>query len=243
MVQAVFQAMTYSTSLASPPRPSRRCRRGEPVTRRTAALVLGLVLAPGLLALGCGPQDDEPYDDGPEPTELRARVLVGTVEGTDLALGALLDGDTLAVYQCGGDTTFASHTRWFRGLVGAGDDPDGFELVVDDMTLVGIRTADGLEGELVEPDGTRRPFAVDPVDDDDQPGIYVATHDGLSTGVVVREQDGELVAQGASCTDERECFQVIILPPLDVTTEGIAVQVQTDDARLDTVVARTLEAP
>lgn len=200
---------------------------------------LGLVLLGALSAAACDDPDDDPYAEA----ELEARVLVGTVDDTDLVLGALLDGDVLSIYQCGGDETFATHTRWFRGLVGNGDDPDAFSLVYGDMTLRGQRTADGLHGELVLADGTEHAFAVDPVGDDDVPGVYVAEHDGLRTGVVVREVGGELTAQGASCTDRDECSQVIILPPLAVTDETLPVQVDADGMVLDVVVSRTLVAP
>ena len=211
-------------------------------SRRSAALALGLALV--MPTLACDAYEPEPQPE-PEPAALEARVLVGTVEGTDLVLGALLDGDTVAIYQCGGDTTFASHTRWFRGLVGFGDeaDPDEFELVEGDMTLVGLRTTDGLEGELVEPDGSRHPFVLDPVGDDDEPGVYVAVHDGLTTGIVVRRDGDSTVAQGASCDAQDECSQVIILPPLDLTTRSFPVQVEVDGSLVDVEVSRTLVAP
>ncbi|MCA9710494.1 MAG: hypothetical protein KDK70_31930, partial [Myxococcales bacterium] len=194
---------------------------------RSALAARARRLGPWALVLGLLPGcDPEPTD---ERIDLQARALVGTVDDTDLALGVLLDGDALAIYQCGGPQRFDSHTRWFRGVVGAGDDPNAFELVSDGFTLTGIRTADGLEGELVEPDGSRHPFAVDPVADDAQAGVYVAEQDGRTTGVVVRE-DGGLTAQGASCTTSApvRCDQVIILAPLAIQSDTIDVQVDVD---------------
>lgn len=198
-----------------------------------------LGLAPLLLALAC---DSAPAD---EPVDLEARTLVGTVEGTDLALGVLLDDDTIDIYQCGGDQTFDTHSLWFRGVIGAGEDPNAFEIEREGFTLVGLRTTEGLEGELVEPDGTRHPFHTDPIADEDVPGIYVAEHDERTTGVIVRQDGDTLVAQGSSCTSTapRRCDQVIILAPLTIEQGQINVQVAFDGREQDVVVARTLFTP
>ncbi|MEM9454499.1 MAG: hypothetical protein AAGF11_09995 [Myxococcota bacterium] len=204
---------------------------------RTKTWRLGL--APLLLALAC---DSAPAD---ERIELEARTLVGTVEGTDLALGVLLDDDTIDIYQCGGEQTFDTHSYWFRGVIGAGEDPNAFEIEREGFTVVGVRTAEGLEGELVEPDGTRHPFHTDPIADEDVPGVYVAEHDGRTTGVIVRQDGDTLVAQGSSCTSTqpRRCDQVIILAPLTVESGQIDVQVETDNEALSVAVARTLIVP
>ncbi len=196
-------------------------------------------MASALLVVAC---DSDPYQE--EPVELEARSLVGVVEGTDVALGALLDGDTLAVYQCGGDQTFETHTRWFRGTIGNDDGPNAFEVVSEDFTLVGTRTEDGLDGDLIEPDGTRHAFHVDPVADDSDAGVYVAEHEGRSAGVVVREEGGELIAQGASCSaSPRLCDQVIILAPLAVESDRLDVQLDIDGMRIDLEAQRTFVAP
>lgn len=195
-------------------------------------------LAPILFAVAC---DADPAE--PEPTELDARVAVGEVEGTDIVLGAMVDGDTVAIYQCGGDQTFATHTGWFRGRIGLDDDLDAFELTLGDLELVGTRDSEGLEGELVEADGTRHPFRVDGVADDDTTGVYLATEGDVSVGVVVRDEGGELVAQGASCEGLLPCEQVIILSPLTVTDGRIDVQVSTEAGLVDMQVTRSLTAP
>ena len=193
-------------------------------------------LAPLAMAMACAEPD--PYEG---PTELDARAAVGAVEGTDIVLGALIDGDSLNVYQCGGDQTFATHTGWFRGVIGNGDDLDAFELVLGDMQLRGSRDEDGLEGELVEADGSEHHFRVDAVADDDEAGVYVADVGDVHVGVVVRpDANGELVAQGASCEGTLPCTQVIILAPLTITDEKIDVQVDTQSGQLDIQVTRTL---
>ncbi|MCA9794705.1 MAG: response regulator [Candidatus Eremiobacteraeota bacterium] len=141
-------------------------------------------LAPLAMAMACAEPD--PYEG---PTELDARAAVGAVEGTDIVLGALIDGDSLNVYQCGGDQTFATHTGWFRGVIGNGDDLDAFELVLGDMQLRGSRDEDGLEGELVEADGSEHHFRVDAVADDDEAGREVLVELLTSVGYEVRAVD------------------------------------------------------
>ncbi|MEX1363236.1 MAG: hypothetical protein AB1Z98_08925 [Nannocystaceae bacterium] len=199
---------------------------------RTAALRW---LAPLVLTMAC---DAEPED----PT-LSTRVAVGTVEGTDIVLGALIDGDELAIYQCGGDTTFASHTGWFRGRFGAGDDTDAFELVLDDLRLEGLRDADGLEGELVEADGTRHDFRLDPVADDAEAGVYTVAEGDVSVGVVVRTDGDAVVAQGAACEGRLPCTQVIILAPVTIADERIDVSFTTSSGLSEAQVTRTFTAP
>lgn len=209
---------------------------------RSAIFLLPYGLSFG--AFGCDGAEPEPG------TQLDARTLVGAVEQTDIALGVLLDGDELAIYQCGGEKSFATDTRWYRGMIGesgesgeSDGDPDAFELRTDDARLVGTRTAEGLEGELVQADGGRHAFVLEPVADDALPGVYLAQSGGLVTGVIVREQGGELTAQGASCDAERVCSQVIILPPLSITSGTLAVRVAYGTTWLDAEVTRTLIAP
>ncbi len=192
-----------------------------------------------VLAFGCDP---DPAAE--EPIDLTARSLVGTVDGTDVALGMLLDGDSLAVYACGGDQTFDTHTQWFRGTIGTDDGPNEFELVTQGFTLVGTRTADGLEGEWIDPDGTRYAFAVDPVPDDSDAGVYLGDHPGGNAGVIVQDDGGTLTAQGASCNGApRQCFQVIILAPLAITDDVIAVEVDVEGTVEQFDVTRTLADP
>ncbi len=186
-----------------------------------------------MLASAC---DTASTDD--QPT-LEARVLVGEVDGTDIVLGALVDGDRFAVYQCGGDQTVETHTDWFRGEF----DGDAFDIEEQGLRLTGTRSVDGLDGELIEADGTRHSFHIDPVEDDDEAGVYISSEGGLSTGVVVLPGSDGLVAQGASCREPDECFQVIILAPLTIANQQIAGQVLVDGSTVDLEVSRTLVAP
>ncbi|MEM7160289.1 MAG: hypothetical protein AAF799_46050 [Myxococcota bacterium] len=193
------------------------------------------LLAAPLLALACDPADT----GGELDVEPEFRVAVGNVENTDIVLGALVDGDSLAIYQCGGDETFETHTGWFNGEI---DEDEAFSMTLHGMELSGTRDEDGLSGELVDAEGNRHAFRVDAVEDDATDGIYVVEDAGVSVGVVVQEQGGALTAQGSGCDERRACAQVIILAPLTVEDDAIDVQIDFEGVR-DLTVTRTLAAP
>ncbi len=164
------------------------------------------------------------YEDEPEPeSELQARVLVGAVDDTDIVLGVLIDGDDIAVYQCGGPRTVQTHTLWYRGSIGDAANPDAFDLEADGFRLVGMRSADGLGGELLDPSGDSFTFVVDPVAEGGAAGVYLGIHDGLHTGIIVRGEGDDLTAQGATCGRNDPCSQVIILSPIAIVGNGLTV--------------------
>lgn len=208
-----------------------------PAVRRTFGTI---AVATALLSSGCEPYSD---DDDTEGTELQARAAAGTVVGTDIVMGALIDGDTLAIYQCGGPTTVASHTGWFRGTIGIDGDADGFELQSGEMTLSGRRDSDGLEGELLDAEGTLHNFRLDAIDDMATAGVYIAEQYELQVGVVVQGEGDAMTAQGAACRRGTPCDQVIILAPLTIADGEIDVQVLDDGNPTDLQVRRTLTAP
>ena len=195
------------------------------MTRKLPAWSLALLVSG---SVGCADGAD------PEPIALDARVHVGKVEGTDVVMGAIVESnDTLTIYSCGGPTTTATHTRWFGGTFGVEGDPNAFSMTTDDFVMQGERTADGLSGELVEPDGTAHAITFAPTADDEAPGLYTATMDGCRTGVVVFD-DG--TTQGTYCNSQGEFTQVIILQPGDLSANGFEVSVERPDGPLSFMV-------
>lgn len=200
------------------------------LTSLTACLAAPVVLA------GC----DDGYTE-PSDAQLEARVLVGEIEGTDIALAVLVDGDDISVYQCGDEDNVDTETRWYHGTIGTSDDPDAFDLEAEteDGRITGRRSADGLEGEVELSDGTIASFRVEGVADDAEAGVYLAQDGDLSTGVIVRGEGDALEFQGATC-DQVACFQVIILAPIAIDGGRFSVQADTGGTALDTVVERVL---
>jgi hypothetical protein len=175
-----------------------------------------------LAATGCA-------DSATEPVDLAARVHVAAVDDSDVKLGAIVDGDALTVYACGGPQTFATHTRWFDGRFGTDDDPNAFAIDVDGFRLEGERTVEGITGVFVDPDGTEHAFAAEATDDAEPPGLYTGAADGCTTGVVVLP---DLSTQGTYCNADGEFIQVIILRPGDLSANGFEVQVDRPEGPL-----------
>jgi hypothetical protein len=164
-----------------------------------------------------------------DPIELSERVHVARVDGSDVMLGAIVEGSSLTVYVCGGPSTFETHTRWFRGGFGEGGDADAFAIEADGFVLRGSRTEDGLEGALVEPEGVEHAFATTPTTDSDAAGLYTTAVDGCTTGVVVMPDS---TLQGTYCNSAGEFTQVIILQPSDLSANGFEVSVERPDGPL-----------
>ena len=161
-------------------------------------------------------------DDG----QLRpARTRVGTATSGDVVFAAVVEDD-VSVYVCGGDTTFATHTRWFRDI--PLDDDGGFEATLEGWTISGLAETDdtgGIMAELVGPADEMVSLEGKGVPDDGLAGLYTKNVDDCTTGLVVRGSDDDPQTQGTWCDDQGQFAQVIVLPPVVLTAEGIHVEV------------------
>ena len=162
-------------------------------------------------------------------TELGARSLVGQVDDSDVVIGIALDGDDITLYTCGGVQTYATHSRWFQGSFGDGEDPDAFSMDLDGFRVSGTRSADAIAGSLREPDGTTHSFTAAPTAEDGLSGLYDTSIDGCRTGVVLFSTPDGVSGQGTYCDDAGQFIQVIILQPVELTSEGVEVQVEKPD--------------
>ena len=162
-------------------------------------------------------------DDG----QLRpARMRVGTATSGDVVFAAVVEDD-VSVYVCGGDTTFATHTRWFRDI--PLDDDGAFEATLEGWTISGNAETDDITADLVGPADEQVALAGASVPDDGLAGLYTREIDGCTTGLVVRGPDDDPQTQGTWCDDQGQFAQVIVLPPVVLTAEGIHVEVMRPD--------------
>ncbi len=150
-----------------------------------------------------------------------ARQRVGTATSGDVVFAAVVEGD-ISVYVCGGATTYATHTRWFRDLALADD--GGFEATLDGWTITGVAEDDAIAATVVGPADETIELDGRAAREDSIEGLYTQTLDGCATGLVMREEGGELLSQGTWCSDQNEFAQVIVLEPV-LTSEGIHVEV------------------
>ncbi len=134
---------------------------------------------------------------------------VGALTGTDARAAAVVEGESVLLYRCGGPTSMAS-TRWLLGTrngerISLAKDDARFEGRLEDGRLVGM-FEDGtpLEGPVTERGGTI--------------GLYQATDGACRTGVIV----GPGWIQGTSCDADGRLRQVS--PDGPVAVDGFQVQ-------------------
>ncbi|MFI5303011.1 MAG: hypothetical protein ACHREM_33390, partial [Polyangiales bacterium] len=89
--------------------------------------------------------------DTPMPTPAAPSVYVGRSIGSDLAIAVVTTPDFATVYVCGGATTFATATHWFKAMPVSGG---SFTGTSSGWTLAGSANATGASGQIVAPDGT-----------------------------------------------------------------------------------------
>ena len=168
-------------------------------------------LIPLLLALGCG---------GKAATS--AQVFAGPVSGSDVAVGVVVDGTSMALYACGGATTYATDSRWF---LGAASSSGAFTLTKDGWTASGTVTASSVSGTLTSPANATLSFNV-PVYANSAAGLYEGVGTGgCMTGVVAWPSNGTMQTQGTWCNGTGDFEQVIPVTPV---ATGFSITVDHD---------------
>jgi hypothetical protein len=178
------------------------------IASKKAVLASKALAAMAFLA-GCG-------DEALVPT------YVGQVEGTDEVVAAVTDGDQVALYLCGGATTFATRSRWFRGTV---DERGAFSATSEGFTATGDLTAG--KGTITTADGETLTWSMRPAEGPVE-GLYQSSADGCRMGAVAADFDGDglIDLQGTWC-DGSQFAQVTPIMPVGVTERGIGVSVTT----------------
>jgi hypothetical protein len=183
-----------------------------------ALAVVGVLLLVGG-AIGCG------GEEGISPVALPVQSYVGDVEGSDARVAVVEDGEELVAYLCGGPTSFATLTRWFRAPLPEQGSP--FHLEKDGIVIEGS-VSDGLaEGEIVASDGTRLAFQAEATPRGDLAGLYGAQDEGCMTGVIIGSAapGEEPLVQGTWCSASGSRAQVIPILPAQIQPRGLEVRV------------------
>lgn len=186
------------------------------------------VLAP--LALGlvaCGGADENPQT----ATTTQVSMFTGRMESADSAVGlAMSDEGHVYAYVCGGDTTFATHSRWFAGALAenvAGFENDGFRL---DVTLKDATT----DITLTTPDGTAHSTTATRAGPGSRAAVYESSPDSdCPWGVVVLDDTGgDPEVFGTWCgkvASTKVYAQVTPVYPIDFSKQILPVMVDTPD--------------
>jgi len=120
-------------------------------------------------------------------------MFTGRLETADAVVGlAVSDWGNVYAYVCGGETTFATHSRWFAGSLASGSAPlenDGFRLDVtlrEEATDITLTTPDGaVHATLAERAGAGSRSAVyeSPADADCPWGVVLVDDGGVEPEV------------------------------------------------------------
>jgi len=171
----------------------------------------------GLALFGCGSSDDT------TTPAANTAALVGTLAGTDARIGLVLDDTKGVLYVCGGDSTRATLTRWFRGTRTAA----GIDWTTDDLRVVAAPRGATWVGELKKSDGTSSSFEVTPTAAGTIAGLYESARAEGRAGVVVFQPSpsGPATILGAFKTTAGKLEQVLPVREVLRTPQGIEVTV------------------
>lgn len=167
------------------------------------------------------------------------RVLVGAVEGSDIAVGAVIVDRRARLFFCGGASSYASATHWFPLVdLDADDDADaGFDQTgTDGFALRGSLVGPTLRGELTREGELPAKFSADLVQDGTLAGLYEGMSDCGRVGLIVtqaRPKDPAR-AQGACVGPGHLPQQVNPILPVTLAADGtIGVELVMDDGKQD----------
>jgi hypothetical protein len=160
--------------------------------------------------LGCG-------------TTTPTKVFAGPIDQSDIVIGVVIHGSSVALYSCGGASTYATASRWFIGSLDTGT----FSLTKEGWTATGVVSDAKVTGTLVSPDhATTLTWSTPLYADNDGSGLYeVVATGGCMTGVVVWSAGGTLKTQGTWCDGSGSFEQVIPVTPAEVKATGFAIDV------------------
>jgi hypothetical protein len=154
---------------------------------------------------------------------------VGTVAGTDIALGAVIADGHARMFFCGGERTVARDTHWLQLEL---DAQGSFEDAADDgFSVQGQVQGATLQGHLKRPDQTTAAFTAEIAREGTLAGLYDGSDDCGKLGLIVRQ--GAVIdiarAQGACVGPGHAPQQVNPILPIALGTDGaIAVELVTD---------------
>ncbi len=166
----------------------------------------------------------------PPEGEFRGALYTGELAGTDAVVAFAVEDDNVVGYVCGGETTMATHSRWFCEIASRRD--DGLLHVVKEeaaWTLDALISDTSVEGTVRSPDGTiydvSAPLALPGA------GLFADEVGGCSTGVIVIPGgDGEEPRiQGTHCADDYDYFeQVTPVRPVETELNHLDVVIGAD---------------
>lgn len=196
-----------------------------------ALLVLGLVACSG----------EDPEASSPE----QLSVFTGRMDTADSVVGLTMSakGDVYA-YVCGGDTTFATHSRWFAGTLS----PNSASLENEGYQLEVTPQDDSMDITLTTPDGTMHSTAAKLAGPGNRSALYESSPNAdCPWGVVVVDDGGvepEVFGTWCGLVESAKIFaQVTPVRPIDFSKELLPVLVNTPAGEEQFEVRRASASP
>lgn len=181
-----------------------RCaKRGYTLRVTRFHTVLGMGLGT-LLAVGCSSSKC----DAPSPcTEPPAQVWVGSVDGTDAAIGVADTGAGSTVFVCGGNDSFETFTHWFSSDQAV---QGSFEITDGDWSIRWSLELRGIVGSITSPsDPEPHAFSAQPANTG-AAGVYQGNADCGRAGLIIQQANGEEEPSAQGTCLKREDARVLI---------------------------------
>ncbi len=149
------------------------------------------------------------------------RTYVGRLSGTDALVAVTVNQGHVRAYSCGGASTLATRTQWFRGDLSANRGTFTAGTLTLDLELA----ADRVVG-FIEASGTKEPIDLRLAGP--RGGLWSAPASHCATGLIALD-DG--TTQGAYCVDANVRAQVVPVRPLMEGDDAVEVLVGGDGPR------------
>ncbi len=172
-----------------------------------------------------GGDGDGEERDASEPELLR---LAGEVEGTDVAVGAVVDRLRQArIFFCGGPTSYETATRWVTAEI----DRDGsYAYEGDGWRVRGTIETDRLTGTLERTGEQSRAFRAEAAREGTLAGLYEGEADCGRLGLIVLQPTAAAEAEGQGACVGAGHLPEQVNPILPISLEGGEIRVQVGGA-------------
>jgi len=195
-----------------------------------------LCLLTGAIALSaCADETVAPLDDG-------VVSYAAALAGSDAVAAVATSGDDVALYVCGGPTSFETRSRWYLGKRANGE----ADIASDDGGTAHVVFSDGeVTGTVTEPTGATFDVRLDLMTPGGPGGVYFVIDSGCRTGVVVIDHGNaaEPTVQGTWCSDHDIFAQVTPITPIEDDTREIQVKTIPTDVAPEKTLAVKLANP
>lgn len=163
-----------------------------------------------------------------------ASTFVGDVEGTDIRVGLVTEGGQVAMFFCGGPTSYTQSTKWFRGA----SEASAISFAANGWVAKGGANGDTASGTVDPGNGNALRWTAHRVPEDGLPGLYELKDDYGTAGVIVLDAEH---AQGA-LVPKNSAIAVEQIEAIRPVRAGNGVQVNVVEASPRAIIVTRVHA-